>query len=239
MVFISAPFHLLYLEEHFKLEFERMLIVIIIISPSKEMTAFPQKTQRPPELIRVAEEIGASEDLTEDTELYQAITLYHGLQFRYLKEGLSQEDFNFLDDYLRILSARYGVIKPLDGIRHYRKDFTTKGLYKSWGDKIYQTLTKENHVILNLASNEYSKTITRYAADKDRIITINFFERTEEDEIKKHASISKKGRGQLVNYIARNRVTTIESIKGFNDLGYQFNEEHSDDLNWVFIRQKD
>ena len=216
-----------------------MLTVIIIISPSKEMTDQPQKAERQPELIQYAKEFSLNEELTEDADLYQAINLYHGLQFRYLKEGLSQDDFVFLDDSLRILSARYGVVKPLDGIRYYRKDFTTKGLYKSWGDKIYQVLSKEKKVILNLASNEYSKTITRYATDEDHIITVDFFEQTAEGELKKHASISKKGRGQLVNYIAKKRITTIEDIKNFDDLDYQFTKEQSNELNWVFIRPKD
>ncbi len=203
------------------------------------MTDQPQRSEREPELMQYAEEFSTYEELTEDTETYQAINLYHGLQFRYLKDGLSEEDINFLDDSLRILSARYGVVKPLDGIRHYRKDFTTKGLYKLWNDKIYQVLTKESRFILNLASNEYSKTVTRYAMDSDCIITVDFFEQTSEGERKKHASISKKGRGQLVNYIARNRITAIEDVKDFNDLGYRFNKEQSDDSNWVFIRPKD
>src|SRR5699024_9269485 len=152
-----------------------MLTVIIIVSPSKEMTDQPQKSQRLPQLIEYAKEFSTDEELTEDTELYQALNLYHGLQFRYLKDGLSEEDFIFLDDHLRILSARYGVVKPLDGIRHYRKDFTTKGLYKLWEDTIYNTLTKENQLILNLASKEYSKTITRYTTDNDRLITVDFY----------------------------------------------------------------
>ena len=172
-------------------------------------------------------------------ECYQAIHLYNGLQFRYLKDGLTNEDFNFLDDSLRILSARYGIIKPLDGIRHYRKDFTTNGLYKLWGDKIYKALLSESQLILNLASDEYSKTITRYTTAEDKMITVHFFEQTPDGDVKKHASISKKGRGQLVNYIARNRVTDMDEVKKFDDLGYQFNEEQSDELNWVFIRPKD
>ena len=203
------------------------------------MTDQPQTSQRQPELIHYAEEFSTHEELTEDTECYQAIQLYHGLQFRYLKNGLTDEDYHFLDDSLRILSARYGIIKPLDGIRHYRKDFTTKGLYKLWGDKIYHALTNESQLILNLASDEYSKTITRYTTAEDKMITVHFFEQTPDGDVKKHASISKKGRGQLVNYIARNRVTDIDEVKKFDDLGYQFNEKQSDELNWVFIRPKD
>ena len=71
------------------------------------------------------------------------------------------------------------------------------------------------------------------------MITVHFFEQTPEGNLKKHASISKKGRGQIVNYLARNRMTDIDEVKKFDDLGYQFNEEQSDELNWVFIRPKD
>lgn len=216
-----------------------MLHVIIITSPSKEMTKNTLKSDRQPALIEYAEAYSSEEDWSEDTTLYQAIDLYHGLQFRYLKAKLSDDDIIFLDNHLRILSAMYGVIKPLDGIRRYRKDFKTKGLYKLWADRLYQTITQEDRFILNLASAEFSKTITRYATDKDTIITIDFLEQTSDGQLKKHASISKKGRGQLVNYIARHRITDSDQVKAFDDMGYTFSTKHSDDQNWVFIRPKD
>lgn len=210
----------------------------IIISPSKEMTEETKKADRLPQLLDFATEFSSGDEWTEDTTLYQAIDLYNGLQFRYLKDNLSEEDFHFLDTHLRILSAMYGVVKPFDGIRRYRKDFKTKGLYKLWGDTLYRTLTQEDRLILNLASNEFSKTITRYATEEDTIINVGFMEETTDGKLKKHASISKKGRGQLVNYIARNRLTDFESVKAFDDMGYAFSEEKSDELNWVFIRPK-
>lgn len=218
---------------------KRMFNVKIIISPSKEMTKHAKKAERQPQLIEYAMEYSSGNEWTEDTTLYQALDLYNGLQFRYLKEDLSEEDFVFLDKHLRILSALYGVVKPFDGIRRYRKDFKTKGLYKLWGDKLYQTVTQEDRLILNLASDEFSKTITRYATDQDTIINVDFMEKTQDGKLKKHASISKKGRGQLVNYIAKHRITNLESVKHFDDMGYAFSEEQSDELNWVFIRPKD
>ncbi|MGP6145827.1 YaaA family protein [Jeotgalibaca sp. A122] len=211
----------------------------IIISPSKEMSKEPPISNRLPEFIDFAKEFSTGEELTEDLNRYQAIHLYNGLQFRYLREGLSEDDFLFLDDYLRVISAQYGVVKPMDGIRHYRRDFTSKGLYKAWGDKIYQSLTKESSLVLNLASEEFGKTITRYATPKDRIVTVSFFEKDENGKLKKHASISKKGRGQLVNFIARHRITDSDFVKGFDDMGYQYNETNSDASKWVFIRPKD
>lgn len=215
------------------------MILLIIISPSKEMTEAPQTSIRRPELIELTKQISGGTELTKDTGLYRAIDLYNGLQFRYLRDALTEEDVTFLDDSLRILSATYGVVKPLDGIRRYRQDFTAKGLYKAWDHHIYQQLTQESRLILNLASDEFSKTVTRYSQDHDQLVQVSFFEKDEEGLIKKHATISKKGRGQLVNYIARNRITDLEAVRAFDDMGYRFNEEESTGLHWVFIRPRD
>lgn len=165
-----------------------------------------------------------------------AIRLYNGLQYRYLRAGLTEADFTFLNESLRIISAEYGVVKPLDRIRPYRRDFSEKGLYKTWGDRIYQQVIQADRIILNVASDEFAKTITRYATDEDRIVTVAFLEQGEDGKLKKHAAISKKGRGQLVNYIARNKISALEAVKDFSDMGYRFNEELSDDSNWVFVR---
>ncbi|NLB99490.1 MAG: YaaA family protein, partial [Lactobacillales bacterium] len=62
----------------------------IIISPSKEMTT--TDSQQP------------------------AIRLYNGLQFRYLRENLTNEDFSFLNQQLHIISAEHGLLRPLDEI---------------------------------------------------------------------------------------------------------------------------
>ncbi len=184
----------------------------IIISPSKEMTS--TDSQQP------------------------AIHLYNGLQFRYLRENLTNEDFSFLNQQLHIISAEHGLLRPLDEIGAYRRDFTEKGLYKKWNDQIYQALVKEGRTILNVASDEFSKTITRYATAEDHIVSVSFFEKDSEGNLKKHSTISKKGRGQLVNFIARKRVTNLTDIKSFTDMGYQFSETESGPINWVFIRPK-
>lgn len=111
----------------------------IIISPSKEMT-------------------------TSET---RAIALYNGLQFRYLRAGLTENDLLFINQHLHIISAEYGLLRPLNDILPYRRDFTEKGLYKKWSDQIYQSLVKEGRTILNLASDEFAKTVTRYKTADD------------------------------------------------------------------------
>jgi len=210
--------------------------MLMIISPSKQMTEEAERSTNKPYFHNFLETISDGSELTEDQQTYEALDLYEGLQYRYLKEGLTNKDIDFLQETLRILSARYGVLKPLDGIRKYRKDFTAKGLYRAWGGRVYQRIAEEDQVILNLASNEFSKTISRYLEDSVKLIDVEFKERKEDGSLKKHSTISKKGRGQLVNYIARTHKLNLDHVKKFNDMGYEYQPELSDENKLVFIR---
>lgn len=194
----------------------------IIISPSKEMIKQAPIANRRPALLDDAREISDGAEFMADKNLCRATDLFNGLQFRYLRADLQEEDVAFLDVHLCILSAAYGVVKPFDPIRCYRQDFKTKGFYKAWGNRIYQQLMMAGDPILNLASEEFSKTVTRYSADADPIIRVNFYEIGKDAVRKKHASISKKSPGQIVNYIAGKRITDLQLVKGFDDMGIVF-----------------
>ena len=53
-----------------------------------------------------------------------ALLSYHGLAYSALDAAtLSREDLTFAQDTLRILSAFYGVLRPLDNILPHRLDF--------------------------------------------------------------------------------------------------------------------
>ena len=49
-------------------------------------------------------------------------------------------------------------------------------LYKFWGDSIYKEITKDDKVILNLASKEYSKAVESYLVPGDKFVTCVFGE---------------------------------------------------------------
>ena len=56
--------------------------------------------------------------------LLYALTSFWGLQFQHLNsQDFSREDFLFAQEHLRILSAFYGVLRPLDTIRPHRLEF--------------------------------------------------------------------------------------------------------------------
>mgnify|MGYP000638765993 CR=1 FL=1 len=75
----------------------------------------------------------------------------------------------YIQEHLRILSGFYGVLKPLDGVTPYRLEMQAKvkaedkrDLYAFWGDKLYREVRGDDHVIVNLASKEYSRCVEAY-----------------------------------------------------------------------------
>ena len=102
----------------------------------------------------------------------QAIFAFRGQAYIGLDaDSLDDHDLKFAQDHLIILSGLYGVLKPLDLMQAYRLEMGTnlknprgKNLYEFWGDKITDDINKElakqkHKVLVNLASNEYFKSI--------------------------------------------------------------------------------
>lgn len=112
-------------------------------------------------------------DLTRN--LTPAILSYEGIAYQYMAPSVFEDgEFDYVQENLRILSAFYGVVKPLDGVTPYRLEMQakakvngTKDLYEYWGDKIYREVSDEDRVIINLASKEYSKCVDQYLQPED------------------------------------------------------------------------
>ena len=97
--------------------------------------------------------------------------------------------------------------------------------------------TQENPVtIINLASEEYSKTISKYIKDGVKYITITFADLINDKLIEKGTKC-KMARGEMVRYMAENNIEDPEDIKNFNRLNYVYSPQHSTDNNIVFIQK--
>ena len=109
------------------------------------------------------------------SNLTPALLAYEGIQYKYMSpSSFTDEEFNYVNKHLKILSGFYGVLKPFDGVVPYRLEMQTKlkyknykNLYDFWGDSIYKEVTKDSNIILNLASKEYSKTVEKYLTSND------------------------------------------------------------------------
>ena len=165
-----------------------------------------------------------------------AIHAYDGIAFKYLHPfSMSDKEREYLNNHLRILSGMYGVLTPTDGIVPYRLEMGVKSLnlYQFWGDKIYQSL--DDHIIINLASKEYSKCITDYLKKEDQCIEIQFL-RYIKGALKQQATYAKMARGAMISYMAKEHIEDLEGLKKFNDLNFVFNEELSSNHCFVFVQ---
>ena len=174
----------------------------------------------------------------------KAINLYNGVAFKKLElESYNSKELEYLNNSLIILSAMYGALNPFDNIKKYRLDMTMKisenSLYSFWSEKvtvyINELLLQDNEkILLNLASNEYSKMINKKSLNF-KMITIDFKE-FKNGKYSSVSSFSKQRRGMMLNYLIKNQITNIEEIKKFNEDRYSFNSELSNENTIIFSR---
>ncbi|WP_294727611.1 YaaA family protein [uncultured Fusobacterium sp.] len=174
----------------------------------------------------------------------KAINLYNGVAFKKLElESYNSKELEYLNNSLIILSAMYGALNPFDNIKKYRLDMIMKisenSLYSFWSEKvtayINELLSQDSEkILLNLASNEYSKIINKKSLNF-KMITVDFKE-FKNGKYLSVSSFSKQGRGMLLNYLIKNQITNIEDIKKFSKEGYSFNSELSNENTIIFSR---
>ncbi|WP_088226010.1 peroxide stress protein YaaA [Desulfosporosinus sp. FKB] len=171
-----------------------------------------------------------------------AILAYDGIQYKYMAPQVFEYDyFDYIESHLRILSGFYGILKPFDGVVSYRLEMQAKlktdfcnNLYDYWKNDIYRDLTRNDTMILNLASAEYSKTIEKYLTANINYVTCKFGELIGGKLIEKGVYV-KMARGEMVRFMAENAVEDLDKIKEFNRLGFVYNDELSDNNTIIFV----
>ncbi|MDO4177883.1 MAG: peroxide stress protein YaaA [Phascolarctobacterium sp.] len=177
-------------------------------------------------------------------DLTPAVISYEGLQYQHMAPSVMEDsDLDYLEEHLRILSGFYGILRPFDGVTPYRLEMqarlaveNAKDLYGFWSDALYKKLTEEDRVILNLASKEYAKCIEKYLQLGDEFITCEFVVNVKGKLVQK-GTLAKMARGEMVRFLAVNKIMSPEGAKNFSALGFTFNEELSSDKKFVFLLQ--
>lgn len=180
----------------------------------------------------------------------QAMLLFQGDVY----QGLQAHEFNkkeatFAQAHLRILSGLYGILRPLDAAMPYRlemgSDFKVtaakKNLYAYWGDRLCETIKEDSaklnsDVLVNLASNEYSKA-GKLKKTGLQVIDMEFKD-LRNGEYKMISFFAKKARGLMARYAIKNLINKVEDLKGFDLDGYCYDERLSKGDKWVFTREQ-
>jgi len=181
-------------------------------------------------------------EMTKSAALAFAGDTYIGLD----AASLTKADFKFAQKNLRILSGLYGLLRPMDLIQPYRLEMGSRlknpagaDLYAFWHDKLASHLdqelaTHQHPVVINLASNEYFKALTRGDL-KARVIT-PVFKQVKDGEARVLGMFAKKARGSMARFMIKERLTDPEGLKAFDYDGYAFQPGPSDANTQVFHR---
>jgi uncharacterized protein len=165
--------------------------------------------------------------------------IYRGL----IAQTLSDDDRWYSRDVLRILSGLYGILRPFDGIMPYRLELMYplagegfSNLYQFWGKAIAANIAKKG-TIVNLASQEYFRTIAPYV-DARRVVEPQFMVRmTPEAEITFAAVYAKVARGAFARWLITTRITDLAKFPEFTEHGFRFVPELSTTAKPLFLKQ--
>jgi cytoplasmic iron level regulating protein YaaA (DUF328/UPF0246 family) len=178
----------------------------------------------------------------------QAVLAFNGDVYEGLDaKTFSAQDLDWAQNHVGILSGLYGVLRPLDWMQPYRLEMgttlqTDKGsnLYKFWGPQIAEHLNAQlandkTPVIVNLASQEYFKSVDRKALQARVVECV--FEDYKGGKYKIISFFAKRARGLMARYAIENRVIQVKGLEGFDLEGYAFDAKASDVDRKVFRRK--
>ena len=179
----------------------------------------------------------------------QAVLAFKGDVYTGLEaQHFNKDDFEYAQNHLRILSGLYGVLRPLDLMQAYRLEMGIKlenprgkNLYEFWGETITDTINTQlaaidSEVLLNLASNEYFKSIKAKSVNGSIVTPI--FKDWKNGKFKIISFYAKKARGIMSSWVIKNQVDDLDTLLSFNGAGYEYSPENSDPLNPVFLRKE-
>ena len=170
------------------------------------------------------------QNMNLDKNCTPAILSYSGIQYQYMAPHVFTDDqMKYIQEHLYILSGFYGLLRPLDAITPYRLEMQTKcpfSLYDFWKEDLAKQIDEP---ILNLASEEYAKTIRKYKP----LVDVRFIE----ENGKEKGVYAKMARGAMVRYLAENEIEDIKDITSFNELDYVFDASQSTEKLYIFQKK--
>ncbi|MEZ4912174.1 MAG: YaaA family protein [Saprospiraceae bacterium] len=198
--------------------------------------------------IAIATEEDIKNFYSDDCKVSPALFAYHGDVYVNLNaSNFDDGDLEWADNHLCILSALYGVLKPMDPIKPYRLEMKTKlsvGHYKDlvsfWQKHIPSYLTEllsthDNGYIINLTSQEYSK-VLNFPKSFRKMIDVTFYEENKVGQLKIVSVFAKKARGSYAHWLIKNRINSLSDLSQFKEDGYTYRPELSSPQELVFTR---
>lgn len=190
-----------------------------------------------------------------EAELMPALSAYTGAVFRNIDTaGLSEADWHFAQEHIRISSCLYGMLRPLDHIAPYRLEGNicldrhcigdaSTDLFHAWRPLLTPALIEDvrNHggILVNLASEEMKLFFDWKEIEKNALIVKPDFYIRKAGKLKSVTMYAKMCRGRMIRHIIDQRAEKVSDLKSFTWEGFRYDEERSDGTRLVFIRDED
>jgi uncharacterized protein len=178
----------------------------------------------------------------------QAVLAFNGDVYEGLNaKTLGQDDLDWAQQHVGMLSGLYGVLRPLDYMQPYRLEMGTAlanargtNLYKFWGAQIADYINthleaEKTPIVVNLASQEYFKSVDRKAL-KARVVEC-VFEEHKPGGYKIVSFFAKRARGLMARFAIEKRVATVKKLQSFHVEGYAYSAAASEPDRLVFRRK--
>jgi len=179
----------------------------------------------------------------------QAALVFNGDTYSGLRAPeFTDEEFDYAQDHVRILSGLYGVLRPLDLMQPYRLEMGIKfknpegeDLYDFWRPRLAEKLDEatagqSDRTIVNCASNEYFKAVDTAKLASPVITPV--FKEIKDGQARVIGMFAKKARGAMARFMVEHRIDTPEGLKDFNVDGYSFQADLSDTATFTFTRDQ-
>lgn len=162
-------------------------------------------------------------------------------------KNLTPSDLHYSQKHLRILSAQYGVLRPLDLIKAYRivfnlrlRDLGAENVLDYWKDLLIQQLMADakdaDGEVLYLGTYETLKAIAVNALSEKYKVTSISFKDWRDEKWKELPEYADQAKGELVKSIMKDKIQTLDELKKWSWKGYKFDEKLSENMEWVFTR---
>jgi cytoplasmic iron level regulating protein YaaA (DUF328/UPF0246 family) len=156
---------------------------------------------------------------------------------------LPDDELSFAQEHLRIFSALYGILRPLDRIQPHRLDMNTNlvdNLYETWKEKVTTEVCKllktRDSILINLASAEYFKMLDKNHLPANCRIITPVFKQESNGKYTVNSLYAKQARGLMARFIIQNKISDPEHLLGFSEDGYYYRPELSGRDEWIYTR---
>lgn len=181
---------------------------------------------------------------TDEAELMPAAYAYYGQAYKHLKaDTLTSDDLHWADKHLWISSCLYGLLRPLDGINHYRMegDFTLpctegKKVQDFWKplltDTLIESILADDGVLVYLDTDEFRHLFDwKKVVESVPVIIEPRFHVMKNGKRTTPSVWAKTCRGAMTRFIIENRLSSVEELKGFSCEGFSHDED------FVFVKK--